>query len=102
MRPSYPTTTSRVKGGLWKWMVCLQRRLDKLPSKIKHKIADYVAMLQLPRFFRFSPEERVALGPINTNHVEGFFAQMRVTLDGLRNATDTPYVRARLVLLRYF
>jgi hypothetical protein len=80
----------------------LQRRLDKSPNKMTRKIAEYLGMPQLRRLFRFSPEERVALGPINTNHVEGFFAQMRVTLDGLRNAPDTPYVRARLVLLRYW
>lgn len=80
----------------------LQRRLDKLPNKMTRKIAEYLKMPQLRRLFRFSPEERVALGPVNTNRVEGFFAQMRVTLDGLRNAPDTPYVRARLVLLRYW
>ncbi len=80
----------------------LERRLDKSPNKMTRKITEYLKMPQLRRLFRFSPEERVALGPINTNRVEGFFAQMRVTLDGLRNAPDTTYVRARLALLRDF
>lgn len=80
----------------------LERRLDKSPNKMTRKIAEYLRMPQIRRIFQFSPEERVALGPINTNHVEGFFAQVRVTLDALRNAPDTPYIRARLVLLRYF
>jgi hypothetical protein len=80
----------------------LQRRLDKSPNKMTRKIAEYLRMPQLRRIFQFSPEERVALGPINTNHVEGFFSQVRLTLDALRNAPDTPSIRARLVLLRYF
>jgi hypothetical protein len=80
----------------------LERRIDKSRGKMDEKVEKYLTLPQLTRYFRFSPEERVALGPVNTNHVEGFFSQMRVTLDGLRNAPDTPYIRTRLVLLRYW
>jgi len=80
----------------------LQRRIAHSPSKVAAKVGEYLRSPKLTRYFRFPEEERAALGPINTNRVEGFFAQMRVTLDGLRNAPDTPYVRARLVLLRYW
>jgi len=80
----------------------LQRMIAHSSSKAAAKVGEYLRSPKLTRYFRFSEEERAALGPINTNRVEGFFAQMRVTLDGLRNAPDTPYVRARLVLLRYW
>jgi len=80
----------------------LERRIDKSPSKMANKVGEYLTLPQLNRYFRFSPEERAALGPVNTNRVEGFFSQMRVTLDGLRNAPDTSYIRTRLVLLRYW
>jgi hypothetical protein len=80
----------------------LRRKIARSPSKMAAKVREYLKFPQLTCYFRFSEEERAALGPINTNRVEGFFAQMRVTLDGLRNAPDTPYVRARLVLLRYW
>lgn len=80
----------------------LQRRLDKVPNKMTRKITDFLAMPQLRRIFQLSPEERAEAGPVNTNRVEGFFSQVRVTLDALRNAPDTPFIRARLILLRYF
>ena len=80
----------------------LQRRIAHSPSKVAAKVGEYLRSPNLTRYFHFPEEERAALGPINTNQVEGFFAQMRVTLDGLRNAPNTPYVRARLVLLRFW
>lgn len=82
--------------------VKLQRRLAALPNKMTRKIAEYLKLPQFRRLFKFSPEQRAEIGPVNTNRAEGFFAQMRVTLDGLRNAPDTPYIRARLALLRYW
>ena len=80
----------------------LERTIAGSPSKLAAKVGEYLQLPQLWRYFALSPEVRAALGPVNTNRVEGFFAQMRVTLDGLRNAPDTPYVRARLALLRYW
>ena len=66
------------------------------------KILEFLDLPQMRNFFKFSPEERKEWGLITTNHVEGFFAQMRVALDELRNAPDTPYIRARLDLFRYW
>ena len=66
------------------------------------KITEFLKLPQMRNLFKFTPEERKELGSITTNHVEGFFAQMRVALDELRNAPDTPYIRARLDLLRYW
>jgi len=40
--------------------------------------------------------------PINTNLVEGLFSQSRIMLDGLRNTPNTPYIRSRFVLFRYW
>src|SRR5271157_3294417 len=80
----------------------LQRRIAHSPSKVAAKVGEYLRSPKLTRYFRFPEGERAALGPINTPQVEGFSAQMRVTLAGLRNAPDTPYVRARLVLISYW
>lgn len=80
----------------------LRKRIEKLPNKMTKKILEFLDLPQMRNFFKFSPEERKEWGSITTNHVEGFFAQMRVALDELRNAPDTPYIRARLDLLRYW
>lgn len=80
----------------------LKKRIQNSPNNVTGKIAEYLELTQIRNIFKLSPTERLELGSITTNRVEGFFSQMRMVLDELRNAPDTPYIRARLTLLRYW
>jgi ElaB/YqjD/DUF883 family membrane-anchored ribosome-binding protein len=57
------------------------------------QIRNYREVLLLSKADRFA---------MNTNEIEGFHSQFRVLLDGLRNVPDTPYIRDRLRLMRYW
>lgn len=77
----------------------LKKRIQNFQNKVTEKITEYLELSQIRNIFKLSPVERQGLGSITTNRVEGFFSQMRLVLDELRNAPDTPYIRARLTLL---
>ena len=69
-----------------------QGKKDKFAKQIKKilnapQVRDYRQILRLPKEDRPDP---------STNALEGFHAQMREMLDGLRNTPNTAYIRARL------
>ena len=74
-------------------------RNDAMSKEIKRFFQDH------PKLFRvlsMKENDYEYFQPINTNLVEGLFSQSRIMLDGLRNTPDTPYIRSRLILFRYW